>query len=1245
MRKQRGTHVPQRPYRPRHLARRQVLTGLLPLALVVVLLVCVTGVAGGRATAARAAGTPLAATESAAVAEAATTESTTAQATSPDSASSATTEASASSDADTAAGTEVADSSDAGIMLMSDDEGLMTMATDDVDVVSWDTTNSKFVEGSQTTMTAIKGAASQWASSEYGTSIAGFAMLADGSISGASFSAGTYSKYMCSTPLDGTPTTSYALALDGTSFASGTGTTTFENMTINLTNGSHLDCSSGGSLVFKNCTITIDGTSYITSAGSLSLDGCTVTGSKGSATDIQLTGGTCALTGTDAFTGCSIDTAKAASITTSGTTTLTDCALTGTTDRTTSLVSLTGGTTTVGGTTTITGIGDTANKTAGAVFNVTGGATLNLAGGTISNCNISAPRDFIRGGAVAYVDSGTINLTGTTVSGCGNGNSSEYSCGPFSVSGTGKMNMSGGTIENCKGSHGGAVSVFSSTGSFSMTGGTISGCSAWFDGGAIFTSVGTVSVGGTAQITGNSSGRNGAAISARTSSTVTISGSPVITGNNCTGTETTGGSTVGAVGGFNAGSHGIFYISGTPTITGNTYKGGTTSEEKADLAVYDTTSLKVGDMGAAASVGICSPNANLLKSGVQFATTSPETANTTSGLNTFFNDKNTTGGITLIGASGTASAVVWGQGTCQIIRDGKLVGIYASLTDACASAQSDDRIEVYKSHTLTSAATLPSTVTGVTITTAPTDTATATGAHVFEPATGESDEAAVSRATSYAGTMLSVAGAYETMDNLVIDGASTAASSTVTIASGASLTLKDAAVQNCRTASGAGAVSVADGGALKVTGLVLLHGNTASADTTDDNNVSLSSGGLIQVIDSLTAGSSIGVTVPTAQHVAYHAIAKGYASGAESTTVAAASVGYFFDDTNPVLGIGANSVTGHADLDTFVYFEPPTKLQFYKTTSATDGLPLAGATFHLYRYIGSGTPPTGYLTDAELAADTSNWTIVPNSATKTNDYTSTSTGLVDCGGLDDGYGRIVEVTTPTGFTAPTCEWQVCVNSAAADPNKFVFTQIDESTTTVNVFSTTYDADTGTTTYTLPNTPETGILYVGKTVAGDYGDKTRSFSFTANFSDACTGRVYDADGNQVGSDIAFDGDIEKSFTLADGQYLVATNLELSTTCVVIETDAQASGSSSSTPYVCSMAQRDGSVGYVSMTPGTKLATVTFTKAGMTGVDFTNTRTAVVATGVHSNDAAWVGFVVGVGLVLAVVLALRLRRRRA
>ncbi|MCH4277087.1 MAG: hypothetical protein LKF78_07945, partial [Atopobiaceae bacterium] len=123
--------------------------------------------------------------------------------------------------------------------------------------------------------------------------------------------------YTAGTTTTTTPAKQSLTFSGASSVSSGTGTTTFTNMTINLTGGSHLDCSSGGSLVFKNCTITIDGTSYITSAGSLSLDGCSVTGSKGSATDIQLTGGTCALTGTDAFTGCSIDTAKAASITTS----------------------------------------------------------------------------------------------------------------------------------------------------------------------------------------------------------------------------------------------------------------------------------------------------------------------------------------------------------------------------------------------------------------------------------------------------------------------------------------------------------------------------------------------------------------------------------------------------------------------------------------------------------------------------------------------------------------------------------------------------------------------------------------------------------------------------------------------------------------------------------------------------------------------------------------------------------------
>ncbi|MDD3176875.1 MAG: pilin N-terminal domain-containing protein [Atopobiaceae bacterium] len=478
--------------------------------------------------------------------------------------------------------------------------------------------------------------------------------------------------YTAGTTTTTTPAKQSLTFSGASSVSSGTGTTTFTNMTINLTGGSHLDCSSGGSLVFKNCTITIDGTSYITSAGSLSLDGCSVTGSKGSATDIQLTGGTCALTGTDAFTGCSIDTAKAASITTSGTTTLTDCALTGTTDRTTPLFSVTGGTTEVAGTTTITGITNTnGGSKPGGVFNVSAG-TLKLTGGTISGCNITAPGSMSGGGAVAYASGGTISLTGTTVSTCGSGTAGQWTCGSF-VLGGGSMSMSGGTITGCKGSHGGAISIVSGSSAFSMSGGTITGCTAAYDGGAVFGYNGpTITMSG-GSITGCSAERTGSAISTRTGATVKITGGS-ITGN----TTYTGGDAndngKAAIAGYSSGNTGTYTISGNTTISGNKNASGAA----ADVMAYSATSLKIDNLGVSARVGVTSSTASLLTSGAQFAVASSGTASSTTNLGMLFNDSD----ATLVGTAGTESIVKWdAQAVCKIV-DNDTTYTYSTLQAA-----------------------------------------------------------------------------------------------------------------------------------------------------------------------------------------------------------------------------------------------------------------------------------------------------------------------------------------------------------------------------------------------------------------------------------------------------------------------------------------------------------------------------------------------------------------------------------
>lgn len=1524
------------------------------------------------------------------------------------------------------------------LLLSLQDDGIAPMAdyaAGDVNLISVDAETGVFSEKPKTTLDTIKSVSSLWSNAGSGNTLGGFALLADGSIAGTAFASGALNKHLCSSPLDGNPETIYALTLDATSFSAGTGTdsatpatTTFENMTLNLTNGSHLDALAGGALTFRNCTINMSGASYIANAGSLVFDGCTINLLDG-ASYISSTGGTVTIDGTAIDGGAASSPAVA---------------------RSSAAIRLSGGTCTVGGTAacTVSNVKNTSTSSPGGVFNVSGSTTLDLDAVTITNCNSTGVRGS-GGGSVLYLDAATatVNLRGADISGCGTTDASQYYNAPIAVN-AGTFNMTGGSIHDNFGSHGGAITLTSAAAVASITGGTLSGNTCHYDGGALFmASNSSATVGGTAQLTGNVSGRNGAAIGMRSGSKLVISGSPTITGNDCTAAETEGGTTMGAVSGFSAGNYGTVTISGTPTITGNTYKKGNTGEQTADLAVYSTTALSVGDLGAAASVGICSPVAGLLAENAQFASYSVGSDN----LSALFNDDNQTSGTTLFGTAGTTSGsvvwssavckigsvlfasiadavsyaqanslntctiemlvsdyevpavvtipsgyditlqpaggvttstltrpagtadkssmfsvaaggsftvktgmvldgsgasnhrgitnygtltldgatienfnytpashdggaaiystgntylkgttkiaynnsngnatfggaaifarggtldiaddvlitentgydgaaiagagpvkitmsgesitknyarnpgggiylygtaeaqganssftmtggtisgnyarsyggggvfahmgttvnvsagtisgngsagagggvcmwngsavlnlsgspvitgnvqgaswsaatktitggttsnawlsnwsnqlvvtgdlsstanvgvraqdsahnvqgsqfgisgtapaagydglyhltndvnqnlfgmaqddttntLVWGSGTCQIIRTVNgtptLIGIYATLAEACDAAQSGDAIEVFKSHELTKQATLSSTVTDVTITTAPVGTATAVGAHPYEPKTGESaTTATITRKSTYTGIMFDVAGTGDKVGNLTFDGKGASAASAIKVESTGELTLGSAegsgtTVKGCKNTGRTGAVDATSGGTLKVTATTNVHGNFDSAG--NDNNVALSDTGTIGVVDGLSASSSIGVTVPNASHVAYHEFAQGYSNGVADTAVAAASVSRFFDDTNPVLSIGANQIEGHADLDTYIYFKPPTELTFQKVTDTNEHLPLPGATFHLYRYTGSGTPADGYLTDAELAADT-DWSAlsVTGSSPTSYDFTSASDGTVDCGGLDDGYMRIVETAAPDGCAAATCEWQVKVDSTQTDPNKFVFTTIVANGGTSVLFITGYNAATGEVSYMLPNVLEKAVLRVGKTVTGSYADQTRAFAFTARFSEDCTGFVYDEQGNAVGEAISFIGDEDKAFTLVGGQHLVVTNLSTWSTCVVTETDAKAGGTGQTgMPYSCTVGQTPGSVGNVSVDGAAKQATATFTEVGVTGVDFANDAVEAVATGVDAGGFPW--WACALAAASALVALLVFKRRHA
>lgn len=92
-------------------------------------------------------------------------------------------------------------------------------------------------------------------------------------------------------------------------------------------------------------------------------------------------------------------------------------------------------------------------------------------------------------------------------------------------------------------------------------------------------------------------------------------------------------------------------------------------------------------------------------------------------------------------------------------------------------------------------------------------------------------------------------------------------------------------------------------------------------------------------------------------------------------------------------------------------------------------------------------------------------------------------------------------------------------------------------------------------------PESYGLKVSKTVAGDYGDRTRGFSFTLDLQlpasaqtagiTSVKGFICDADNKLVGDPIEFaNGSTE--FTLAHGQYLTFKSIPAGTTYTVTET---------------------------------------------------------------------------------------------
>lgn len=644
-------------------------------------------------------------------------------------------------------------------------------------------------------MNFVTGTTPNWSISKYNGVLGGFACTTDGTIDGATFEAGTLNKFIrtSKTLTDASATDIKTLALSATTFNSGSGTTTFENLTLNLSGASVLAASaSGGKMVFTNCTINLtdashldtvagatmelnncivnyqDAASYITSAGTLSFSGTTLDGAPGGTAvnrnlaAVKITAGICEVGSTTSGSDCTIQ-----NLTNTSTT-----------------------------------------YTGGGAFNVTGG-TLNLNAGTITGCQATSNSNNIAGGAAVYMDGGTANLVGMDISACGysdKGHKGENANGPINVRGTGVFNMTGGSIKNCGSSHGAAISINASGAKANLSGGEISGNTAYYDGGAVFNYNGTLNVSGDIVIKDNVSGRNGSAIGTRTGAVVNISGSPQITGNQCIYENRSGPATIGAISGYNSSDHGTVTISGSPNISGNYYGADATdTSKKADLAVYDTISLSIGNMEANANVGICALDGligTLMQDTQQFATYTGFTDN----FSVFFNDNNPVEGKTLIGSAGTAPAVVWNAKAyvCKIVDpdDPTKATPYTSLQEAIDAVAANGTATIQmlvESYNMTAVHTIAGGK-NITITTAQTN---AEGCVDNYPYPADATSPATLKSAGNAGfdALLSVAsGATLNVDNLTLDGAATKANSLtvhgINCDAGGTLNVTNATIQN-----------------------------------------------------------------------------------------------------------------------------------------------------------------------------------------------------------------------------------------------------------------------------------------------------------------------------------------------------------------------------------------------------------------------------------------------------------------
>ncbi len=329
--------------------------------------------------------------------------------------------------------------------------------------------------------------------------------------------------------------------------------------------------------------------------------------------------------------------------------------------------------------------------------------TANMEGGTISGCRAYSASDAGgNGGSAAYISStGTFNLSDGTVEGNGIFQAQPYGIGPFALPAGGTFNMTGGKIINNYGSHGGAVYTANANAIINISAGELSGNQAYYDGGAVYLGLGKLNVSG-GTFSDNYARRGGGALSFRSSSVMTISGNPQITGNKCLCADATTNAGA-AIESFASANEGKLYISGSPYIQNNgkvTAAGGAISTT-ANIFLSSVADLIVSDLEDGAKIGYYN-SGNLGNAGYQFATGSKNAKEITNLTVSFVNDRNST----LKALSGGGTKIVWGIPSCKLVstdNESHYATLDAAITDATADA-TDEHIEIYRSHTMTATA-------------------------------------------------------------------------------------------------------------------------------------------------------------------------------------------------------------------------------------------------------------------------------------------------------------------------------------------------------------------------------------------------------------------------------------------------------------------------------------------------------------------------------------------------------------